>query len=476
MTKLPRVLVMLSTLAVAMPLFAQQISPALEHLAEKGEVVAQRNLGASYLQKEHPSDDDKRLAFQWMQKAADGGDLMAQNYLGYFYLTGSGVAENREQSLAWYKKAALRGDVLSQYSLSVIFARSQSYIESNYWLAQAAQRGDPASQIELALRYRDGLGTDSTGRLRSDDTQLFYWAQKAALADYGSAQFIVGDMYELGQGIPQNSVFAAAWLLLAADKEQPGTLVVRRKNAVLAALNERETKEAWQLYRHYLSIMKSNIEARERQLAQHIPVSDPEPETNFRNQLALAGQGNAAAMVKVGLIYGNGVAVKQNHAEALKWFSRAAEKANAEAQYYLAYAWAKGIGVEPDEDKAERYFALAAKGGEKFSLNYMGIEYRDGKRVAKDPQRACGYFKRAAYKGVAMAQESLAKCYLQGINGREDLRQAYLWFSLASAFGEERALSQRAEVAGKLSATALIQAQNEAQVLFEQIFKARAGH
>lgn len=474
MRKLPRVLLMLSTLTVAVSVYARQITPELQLQAEKGEVTAQRNLGASYLQKEHPSDDDKRQAFHWMQKAADNGDLLAQSYLGYFYLTGSGVAENREQSLAWYKKAALRGDVLSQYSLSVILARSQSYIESNYWLTQAAQRGDPAVQIELALRYRNGLGTDSTGRLRADDTQLFYWAHKAALADYGSAQFIVGNMYELGQGIPQNSVFAAAWLLLAADKEQPGSLVMRRKDSLLAGLSEQQAKEARQLYHHYSRNMKDNVDARERQLGQHIPVSEPEPEFYYRNQLALAEKGNPAAMVKVGLIYGNGVAVKQNHAEALKWFNRAAEKGNAEAQYYLAYAWAKGVGVEPDESKAEGYYQLAAKGGEKFSLNYMGMQYREGKRVAKDLPRACGYFKRAAFKGVAMAQESLAECYRQGVNGREDLRQAYLWYSLASAFGEDRALSQRAALAEQLSATALVQAQNEAQVLFEQIFKARA--
>ncbi|EIV2083970.1 tetratricopeptide repeat protein [Klebsiella aerogenes] len=369
---------------------------------------------------------------------------------------------------------AKKGDVSAQYSLSAILARGKSYIQSNYWLTQAAQRGDPRAQMDLALRYRNGLGTDRTGRLRADDTQLFYWAQKAAMADVGGAQYIVSNLYEHGQGIPQNSVYAAAWLLLAADKEQPGSLVAIRVSALIAGLDDRQTKEAWRLYRHLSNRIKVSVKTRERQLARNIPVSEPEPKVNFHNQLALAEKGDASAMVKLGLIYGNGVAVKQNYAEALKWFSKAADKGNAEAQYYLAFAWERGVGVEPDESKAERYYQLAAKGGEKFALNYMGMQYREGKRVAKDLPRACGYFKRAAYKGVAIAQKRLAECYLKGIHGREDRRKAYLWYSLASAFGEYGALSQRSMLAQTLSATELVQAQNEAQRLFEQIFKIRA--
>ena len=43
-------------------------------------------------------------------KAAEQGDVDAQNYLGWMYFHGSGVPENKVEAVKWYRKAAKQGD------------------------------------------------------------------------------------------------------------------------------------------------------------------------------------------------------------------------------------------------------------------------------------------------------------------------------------------------------------------------------
>ena len=43
-------------------------------------------------------------------KAAEQGNVIAQNNVGYMYETGQGIAKDREKALEWYQKAAAQGD------------------------------------------------------------------------------------------------------------------------------------------------------------------------------------------------------------------------------------------------------------------------------------------------------------------------------------------------------------------------------
>jgi TPR repeat protein len=56
---------------------------------------------------------------------------------------------------------------------------------------------------------------------------------------------------------------------------------------------------------------------------------------NFSDTKALAEQGDADAQNDLGVMYDNGNGVPQDHAEAAKWFRKAAERGLARAQYNL---------------------------------------------------------------------------------------------------------------------------------------------
>ncbi|MBQ6603543.1 MAG: sel1 repeat family protein [Eubacterium sp.] len=67
----------------------------------------------------------------------------------------------------------------------------------------------------------------------------------------------------------------------------------------------------------------------------------------------------------IGYIYEHGIGVERNMEEALKWYSKPAEKGDEDAQYRVAYMYEKGLGVKEDKYEAIRWYFKAAEQGHK---------------------------------------------------------------------------------------------------------------
>jgi hypothetical protein len=63
----------------------------------------------------------------------------------------------------------------------------------------------------------------------------------------------------------------------------------------------------------------------------------------------------------LGDIYQDGIFVKQDFAEAARWYLKAAEQGHEKAQYSLGIMYRKGLGVSRDEDEAAKWIALSMK-------------------------------------------------------------------------------------------------------------------
>ena len=77
--------------------------------AQQGDVRAQNNLGIMYAEGRGVAQDDKQAA-AWWQKAAQQGDAGAQNNLAMMYAEGIGVAKNLQQAKAWWQKVLAQPD------------------------------------------------------------------------------------------------------------------------------------------------------------------------------------------------------------------------------------------------------------------------------------------------------------------------------------------------------------------------------
>jgi len=92
---------------------------------------------------------------------------------------------------------------------------------------------------------------------------------------------------------------------------------------------------------------------------------DPVIETATFDQLRqMAQKGNAAAENAIGLRYATAEGVKLNEAEAVRWFTRAADDGSVPAQSKLGSIYFSGRGVPADPNRAYFWMVLARAAGD----------------------------------------------------------------------------------------------------------------
>ena len=121
--------------------------------------------------------------------------------------------------------------------------------------------------------------------------------------------------------------------------------------------------------------------------------------------------------------------VQQNHAEAVRRWTRAAERDSVPAAFNIALAFAQGHGQRIDLDEANRWFSRAAQGGSpgaQFALGVLNVE-------AHDYPAALTHFETAADAGSAFAAYNLAALYEHGLGTHVNLAKAIEWYQVAAA-------------------------------------------
>lgn len=110
-----------------------------------------------------------------LRRGAERGDVVAQRQLGYLYGLGEGVPRDDAQAVFWFRMAADRGDIESMKQLGMTYASDQNvgvrrdYAEAARWFLKAASRGDLQGQQRVAQMYMEGNG------LPRDDVRAYAW-------------------------------------------------------------------------------------------------------------------------------------------------------------------------------------------------------------------------------------------------------------------------------------------------------------
>jgi hypothetical protein len=148
---------------------------------------------------------------------------------------------------------------------------------------------------------------------------------------------------------------------------------------------------------------------------EEIPAAEPAekektPLSDFvRQLLAAARQGNSKAQNNLGYLYETGKDVRQDDAEAVKWYRKAAEQGHAKAQYNLASHYSQGRGIPRDEKEAARWYLEAARNGLGIAMTHLGVRYATGNGVGKDDAEAVKWYRKAAEQGDETAIRNLRK-------------------------------------------------------------------
>jgi TPR repeat protein len=111
---------------------------------------------------------------------------------------------------------------------------------SHVKIVQSAERGNARYQAVLGYMYEIGRGVPQDYRLAA------LWYRRAAEQGNVRAQHLLGLLYDRGQGVPLDYVEAHKWLNLAAARAASGDrdYFVRIRNAVASKLSRGQIYEA----------------------------------------------------------------------------------------------------------------------------------------------------------------------------------------------------------------------------------------
>jgi TPR repeat protein len=133
-----------------------------------------------------PKDDVQAVA--WYRKAAEKGNAVAQFNLGLAYAKGKGVSKDAVQAVTWFRKAAVQGNADAQYTLAGFYDAGDGVPKDDSkgtaWYMKAAQQGYAKAQSVIAARHLLGVSG-----LTRDYVRAYMWGNLAAAqGDKGAAR------------------------------------------------------------------------------------------------------------------------------------------------------------------------------------------------------------------------------------------------------------------------------------------------
>jgi len=163
-----------------------------------------------------------------------------------------------------------------------------------------------------------------------------------------------------------------------------------------------------------------------------------------------AAKGDPKALFELGSRYAEARGVKEDMAEAAKWYQKAADLGFAPAEYRIGNFYEKGTGVARDIAKSKTWYQLAAEQGNASAMHNLAVLYAMAADGTTDNQSATHWFQEAADLGVKDSQFNLGILAAKGVGMKQDLEASYKWFALVAKTGDKDAAAKRDEIANAL--------------------------
>jgi TPR repeat protein len=217
------------------------------------------------------------------------------------------------------------------------------------------------------LLYQFGRALDRAGQL----PEAAEWYRRASDAGHAVARSSLGNMYETGDGVPQDYAQAVA-LYRSAMPDDPWSF------GYLA-----------HLYDEGLGVKQDYAEAMRL----------------YRQGSAV---GDSWSDMKIGYMYEKGHGVSADAAEALRWYQRAADGGDGTGLLDVGVFYEMGIAVTADPAKAADYYKRAIAAGQPIGYHHLGALYAEGRGVPHDEAEAERLWQQGVDKGDWQSENALA--------------------------------------------------------------------
>lgn len=333
-----------------------------------------------------PSDPAK--AAELYAQAAGEGDGAAASSLGYMYLVGDGVQEDRGMAMRYLEMAAELGDPRGMSNLATVILQDDPGRALGLFTA-AGEAGHVSAMMYAATMLRGGHG------IPADPQAAAMWLERASSED-AEAAHILAHMLRTGEGVPEDKPKAAVLYKQAAeagiaDAQYDLAMMLDSGDGVPT---DREGAERW--FRE--AAAQGDGDA--RLCLGGILYERGEFEAARSLFTDCAMDGDVRAMFNLALMLTEG-SLPRDDTEAREWLETAGEAGFVPAQSMLG-----AMLMQSDPVGAERWLREAASNGEpsaKYNLGALLLS------VGGDDREAVGWLTEAANENVGEAAELLRR-------------------------------------------------------------------
>ncbi|MDP0498891.1 MAG: tetratricopeptide repeat protein [Verrucomicrobiota bacterium JB022] len=195
---------------------------------------------------------------------------------------------------------------------------------------ELADAGSAIAQNRVGEIYYHGLGD-----VLPEPKRAFDWFVRAADQDFGDAQYNLGVMYQMGDGVEQNAKTAVYWYQRAAEQDQANALNnlgyaysagfgVEKDEAKAVEYYEKAAKLGHSTSLFNLAYRYENGQGVQRDVKRAMKL--------YREA---ADKGHEGAMYCIGRLYELGQGVDRSLSEAQSWYRRASREGSTHAQQRL---------------------------------------------------------------------------------------------------------------------------------------------
>ena len=437
----------------------------LECYHDYGEEAAS-NLAELY--SSFPEKSDYKKAFEYATIAAENDDKDGYQTLGYLYLNGFGVKKDYNLALDNYKMAAALGDETSLNQIGIIYMGSDDF-ESNpeqtfYWFKEAAKKGDDMGLYNLGYCYKNGIGVTEDNEKAAecfkkaaelgnadamcelggyyrfvlfDPSKAKMWYQKAADLGHVDAINELGDCYAVGFGVAEDAEKAVEYYQKAADLGHVDAMYNLGNCYANGNGVAEDAEKAVEYYKKaadlgHVNAMYNlgNCYANGNGVAE-----DAEKAVEYYKKAADLGK--IDALLGVGVICEN----KGDFADAVTYYTQAAEKGVPYAYLNLGKCYLEGKGFTQDLAKAEELINKAEElGVEASEIKEELLDRQEGEQntyanallsEGKNDE-ALAIYKKLAENGNVIGQSNYGNCLLNGWGTQQNMSEGIMWLEKAA--------------------------------------------
>lgn len=335
--------------------------------------------------------------------------------------------------------SAIYGDNISDiaYKIASYYRIKENSEQNLRWHDIAYKYGNIDSAFELGLIYRDGLyGVEESAHL------AFTYFSSAADCGNNTAQLVLSELYEEGDGVEQSNEQAIKYLEMAANANFVDAYL--NLGRLLSEVERYDEAEKWlKLALEHLGSEHPDYTFNLELLGNLYYQKDQnEPKVYEYNHKA-AIRGSSRAKFNLGYLYEYGIGgVSQDENQSLYWYRSAAIDGYAPAQcsvgrYYF------------DKEDYERAIPWLQKAVEQDHIDAKILYSVCLIQIEKFPEKAYNLMHEAANANDSEAQYYMGRFYEEGFAVRKNRDQAIVWYKKAAENGSKHAKARLGEL-GKL--------------------------